>query len=297
MSSTINAETTGPSSNCPRMISPREAIAYCPRLEEFCDAGEGPGHFISLRKQQPESIGNVLVTAPPGYGKTRLVEAHLREVFGNPLLHNGDLEEATEFDRLAKAQGIRVEQSAHDTRFWQTGTGRIYAYARIDGASDPPKLVERKVFDVLYNEGASHTFVFVDEAGELYFRGLEECLRPVLTAANITTYGTAQNFHSKKRRTDTVEEDRDRVRAFLRRFPKVVELQKPGDEPHLRFLARKCYEWCVRVDHPSTLRLLVTKSDGVVGQSLRLMIQAIDAPGRMLTREMVLADDVDPLGP
>jgi hypothetical protein len=253
--------------------------------------------FMGLRGQPPESRGNVMVIAPPGYGKTKLVEAHLREVLSNPLLHNGDIEQAKELDHLLIAKGIKVERSAHDLRFWQTQPGRIYAYVRIEGASDAPKLVERKVFDVLYQDGASHTFVFVDEAGELYVRGLEECLRPILTADNITTYGTAQNFHSRKRRTDTVEEDRDRLGAYLRRFPKLIELHKPADEHHLRFLARRCHEWNIRVDHPSTLRLLVTKADGVVGQSLRLLIQAIDAPGRMLTKEMVLADDVDPRGP
>lgn len=291
----IDGERANGHDSLPRLITSREAIAHCPRLEDFCGVGAGRDFFISLRGQPPESLGNVLVIAPPGYGKTRLVEAHLREVFRNPHLHNGDLEQAAELDHLLKDKGIRVERSAHDTRFWQTRTGRIFAYVRIDGASDPPKLVERKVFDTLYNESASHTFVFLDEAGELYFRGLEECLRPVLTADNITTYGTAQNFHSKKRRTDSVEEDRDRLRAFLRRFPKVIELQKPADDDHLRFLARRSHEWCIKVDDPSTLRLLAGKSNGVVGQSLRLLIQAIDEPGRMLTRDMVLGDDVDPL--
>lgn len=142
--------------------------------------------------------------------------------------------------------------------------------------------------------GGYGTFVFVDELGELYFRGLEEALRPVMTAVDITTFATAQNFHSK-RKTDSSTEQDDRLRALIRRFPRVIETENPSDDDLVRFLARRMRDWSLQLDHPSTLRLLAAKSGGVVGFALRSLIRAIDEPGRRLTRTQVLRDDPDPL--
>ena len=134
-----------------------------------------------------------------------------------------------------------------------------YAFVRIDGASDSTKTLELKVRDAM-NNSAIHTFVFIDELGELYFRGMEESLRPVMTAPEITTLATAQNFHSK-RRTDNTDEREDRERALLRRFSRIIPTANPSEGELLRFLARRTCEWGLLVDHPSTLRLLAKSVD------------------------------------
>ena len=282
---------------CEKLITPRQAEAHIPRLEEFVGNDEARQYFLSRLSHPPESDGNVLLTGVPGTAKTCMLLSYLRERFENPLFCNGDIEQVRQ-DQDAQRSAIDgpsiLARSEYDLRFFQiTSTGEQYAFVRIDGASDSLKQLEVKVRDAM-NNSAVHTFVFVDELGELYFRGREECLRPLMTAFEITTYATAQNFHSK-RKTDSSKEGDDRLRALLRRFPRIIETENPSEAEFLRFLARRIRIWNLKVDHPSTLRLLAVKSQGVVGFALRSLIRAIDEPGRQLTRFQVLRDDPDPL--
>jgi len=276
------------------LASPRQAIAFVPHLRDFCGGGDAQAYFLRRLEHPFEGDGNVLVTGVPGSGKTHLVEAYLRERFHNPLLHNGDVEEQRWFDDPFGKLGPKVERAAYDIRFFQTTVpGKIYAYVRIDGASDSPKTVERKVADALYHESSDHAFVFVDEIGELYKKGLEDCLRPVMTAGNITVYATAQNVRGKLR-SDTSQEDADRRRAFFRRFTSILETSNPTEAELLRFLAKRIHDWKLGIDSSDTLRLLVKKSGGVVGYAIRSLIKAIDEPDRCLTMSQVLRDDADP---
>ena len=182
------------------LASPRQAIAFVPHLRDFCGGGDAQAYFLRRLEHPFEGDGNVLVTGVPGSGKTHLIESYLRQRFHNPLFHNGDIEEGCKFDDLYRQIGRKVERAAYDIRFFQDNVpGKIYAYVRIDGASDSPKTVERKVADALYHESSDHAFVFVDEMGELYKKGMEDCLRPVMTAGNITVYATAQNVRGKLR--------------------------------------------------------------------------------------------------
>jgi hypothetical protein len=281
---------------CKRLITAREAEAYIPRLEDYVGNDEARNYLLSRLAHPPEGDANVLFTGVPGSAKTSMFHSYLRERFENPLFYNGDVEQARG-DEEARSHAIQrsvLAKSDYDIRFFQiTSSGMQYAFVRIDGASDSAKVLEVKVRDAM-NNSAEHTFVFVDELGELYFRGMEEGLRPVMTAADITTFATAQNFHSK-RRTDSSKEQDDRLRALIRRFPRVIETENPSESDLIRFLAKRIHEWSLTIDHPSTLRLLAVKSGGVVGFALRSLIRAIDEPDRRLTRPQVMRDDPDPL--
>jgi hypothetical protein len=280
-------------------INARQAEAYIPKIEEIVGNREARTYFLRRLSHDPEGDANVLLIGVPGTCKTNLILSYLRERFHNPLFNDGDVEEVRgDEDQYrtaleSKANQI-VSKTDYDIRLFQTNIpGRIYAYVRIDGASDSLKTIELKVRDAM-NNSADHTFVFLDEAGELYFRGLEEMLRPVMTALDITTYATAQNLHSK-RKTDTAREEDDRIRAFLRRFSRVFDTELPNEEDFLCFLARRIHAWGLKLDHPDTLRLLWAKSGGVVGYALRSLVTAIDEDDRRLTRSQVSKDDPDPI--
>ncbi len=270
-----------------RPITAKEAEAEIPRLEDQVGNDQIRDHFRRCLLNQPESDANVMIEGTPGTGKTVLEISHLRVRLNNPNLFGGDFEEI-------RSEHGNQDLDEHDARFFQKNTPyKIYVFVRIDGATDNRKAVERKVTDTIWC-AADHKFVLLDEAGELYFNGLEECLRPMLTDPHITTYANAQNFHSK-RKTDNRQEEDARLRAFLRRFTHKFSTSNPTEEELVRYLASKMRAWKLKIDHPSTLRLVLLKSGGVVGYALRPLIGAIDEPDRKLTREFVETYDVDPL--
>jgi hypothetical protein len=269
-----------------KLITAKEAEAEIPALENQVGNYKIIDHFRRSLLRPPEADGNVMIEGLPGSGKTVVIIGYLRVRLNNPDLFNGDYEE---FKSHPCHEGI----DEHDARYFQTRVPyKIYAFVRIDGATDSKKQLERKIQDTIYGV-ADHKFVLLDEAGELYFNGLEECLRPLLTDPHITTYANAQNFHSK-RKTDNRQEQDARLQAFLRRFTHRFSTDNPTKEELMLFLIQKLKDWQLKLDHPSTLRLILLKSGGVVGLALRPLICAIDRPDRKLTRDLVEGYDVDP---
>jgi len=269
-----------------RLISAKEAETQIPDLDDLEGNVEIRCHLQARLKEPFIGDGNILIEGEPGTGKTATLLSYLQRRFGDTAFENGDV-----FER--RKDKWNLAKSDYDLRFWQTTSGdnKVYAYVRIDGGTDSRSDVELKLRDIR-NTHADHAFVLIDEAGELYYRGLEEMFRPILTDPQITSYATAQNFHSK-RKTDSTAEEEARLCAFLRRFPNQFHTQNPTEIELCRFLMRRMKSWKVRLDHASTLHLLLRKSGGVVGHALIPIIKAIDR-GRVLTREIVVQTDVDP---
>jgi hypothetical protein len=268
--------------NTTKTLSARAAATEIPSLAQIVGNSQIVDHFKKRLERPPETDANVLVLGKPGTGKSAVQLAYIRQRLANPDLFSGDLELST-FPHAVD----------HQANLWQTRTaGKIYAFIRIDGGTDGKVDLDRKVRDALWNT-AEHTFVLLDEAGELFFRGMEECLRPLLTHPEITTYANAQNFHDR-RRTDTQQEKDARLHAFLRRFEYRFHTANPSTRELEACLVDRLKRWCIKLDSINTLRLIVLKSGGVVGYALKPLIQALDQPDRRLTRELVERCDLDP---
>jgi hypothetical protein len=269
------------------LITPKEAETFIPPLDDMAGNHEIVG-FLQRRRTQPfEGDPNMMIVGLPGTGKTVVLKSYLRERFNNPDFYAADIQ-------AASCTRGNWSASKYDVQFFQTNiSGKIYAFDAINGEMDSKSDIESKLREIYY-ASADHTFLLLDEAGELHFRGHDEMLRSVLTAPNITTYATAQNFHGK-RRSDNRKEDDDRLRAFLRRFTQFFHTENPTDDEHIRFLARRLKGWDMKLDAPSTLRLLVLKSGGVVGYSLRALIKALCEPDRKLSKALVEDYDPDPV--
>lgn len=269
-----------------RLISAKEAETQIPDLDDMAGNDEPRRHFQVCLTQPFEGDGNVLIEGEPGTGKTNLTLSYLKKRFSDPAFEDGDIYEK-------KKDQWNIAMSDYDLRFWQTTSGdnKLHAYLRIDGGTDSKSDIELKLRDAR-NNNADHTHIVLDEAGELYYRGLEEMFRPILTDPRITTYATAQNFHNK-RKTDTLQETEDRLAAFLRRFPNRFVTSNPTEKELGLLLIRKMKSWKVKLDEAATLRLLVKKSGGVVGYALIPVIVAINQ-ARILTREIVERTDCDP---
>jgi hypothetical protein len=271
-----------------RIISAKQAETQVPALDDMVGNDEIRRHFQARLQEPFVGDSNVLIEGKPGTGKTNAILSYLQQRFNDPTFEAGDV-----FEK--RKEQWNIAQSDYDLRFWQTNSGdnKVYAYLRVDGGTDSKGDIEVKLRDARNNH-ADHTYLVLDEAGELYFRSLEEMFRPILTDPRITVYATAQNFHNK-RKTDTSEEAADRLSAFLRRFPNQFHTQNPSETDLVHFLIRRMKSWEVKLDEAATLRLLVRKSGGVVGYALIPIIKAIDN-GRMLTRDLVERADIDPNG-
>jgi hypothetical protein len=271
-------------------INAREAEAYIPPLARFAGNYRLKAKMLRNLHRPAEEDANSLIVGDSGTGKSSMVIAYLREQLNNPGLYFEDFNDAR---KESKKRGERLK-SLEEEREWQTSrSGNLIYFMQIDGATDCEADLRRKIVSVRHNL-ADHAVAFCDELGEIFFRGLDEALRPMLTEAGITTYATAQNFHSK-RKTDSASEEDQRLSALLRRFTHRETTEKPSDADHVKFLAFLVKEWSLKLDDISTLFRLVEMSNGIVGYSKRILVKSIDEPDRRLTRGLVEDSDVDPL--
>lgn len=278
-----------------KLITAREAEAYIPPLEKFAGNYQVKDKLLGWLRRPIEHDANLLIEGEPGTGKTTIIHAYLREQFGNPWFFR----EAFMDEGATGQKPKQTSESLEQVREWQCG-GK-YFFTQINGATDKETKIRSKLDDltssgleIFADRTVTHMVCVVDEIGELFFRGYDEALRPTLTEQGITTYATAQNFHSK-RKTDSFKEEDQRLIALLRRFSHRERTEPPTDPDHFKLLVFLIGEWCLKIDEPGTLRLLVEMAEGVVGLSKRILIRAIDAPDRRLTRKMVEEGDVNPL--
>lgn len=291
----MTTATAAAGDNRKKPITAREAEAYVPPLLMFTGNYKLKGRLLGRLKRPVENDSNLLVVGAPGTGKTGMIIAYLREQFHNPTFFNEDV--AT---MRAEAQRTgNTVMTIDDIREWQSS--KQYYFQQINGATDSEVRLRNKLenltdgmIQIWQGNFATHKICFVDELGELFFRGFDEALRPVLTESGITTYATAQNFHSK-RKADTFQEEDERLTALLRRFADREETELPTAPDHIKFLAFLMREWDLKLDSTKTIQLLVDKSEGIVGLSKRVLIRAIDEPDRRLTYRLVDEADVNPL--
>lgn len=264
--------------------SSKAAAVEQPSLTDFAGNGKLLAELKSFLGRPPGVEANMLFTGQPGLGKTDLASAYLRERFQNPLFMNGDLEEQRSMGRARDVNLIRQYQTLIP--------GMILGFMAIHGATDQPSTIQDKLDCVVHNfTDVRHWYLLLDEAGELYFRGLEETFRPILTDPKITVLATAQNFHTK-RKTDSRQESDERLLAFMRRFTYQRELQLLAESEMLALLVSRMKKWEIKLDKQGTLLLLAQKANGNPGIALRSLHKAVDAPRRTLTWEIVEEDDL-----
>ena len=254
-----------------KLITAKEAEAWIPLFDQIVGNVRLRQHLEERVSSGPlNSEPNLVVIGPPGSGKSATQLCHVQRRMGNT--------------------GVGWEDE--NCGLFQAD-GNQYGFVRIDGATVSEARLRSLVSTAMHGL-YFHNIVFLDEVGELYFRRLDEIVRPMLDHPNVTTFATAQNFHSK-RRTDTDAESDDRQRALLRRFRFRISTDLPTEGELYAFLIRRMSEWGVSCPDPNAIRLLVRKSDCNVGFALGAIVQAIASPARMLTFQLVSEYAADPM--
>ena len=119
-------------------------------------------------------------------------------------------------------------------------------------------------------------------------------VRPMLEHPGVTTYATAQDFHSKKRKTDTEKEHENRLTSFLRRFhANIIETEKPTNEEVAQGLKKYCEAWYIDVE-AGAVELLAQKCKGIFSYAKGALMKSV-VRGRRLTIDLVRRYNPDPL--
>ncbi len=262
-----------------RLIEARAAETDIPAWPDLVGNYSLRSHLEHCLGQPRGSESNVLVEGFPGTGKTSSIIAFMRRHLNNPSLYTGD-DEITDF-----CKGVTMHSPL------DAGGEVRYMFIIINGATDSPENILRKINLAMYSN-TDHAYLLVDELGELYHRGLEAALRVVLTHPEVSTFAAAQSIIGK--RSGESRPETERRSALLRRFASQFQTENPTEGELIAFLKKRLGDWALKVDDPSTLRLIAKKSGLVVGFACRPLIKAINAPGRRLTRDLVERMDLDP---
>ncbi len=251
----------------PKRFNPKTIEKWIPpTLDDVC-GNYDLRDYLKLCKEdwKPFEEVNLLVVGEPGTGKTSTLISHLRTRWN---------------DSKLGYEEKNVMFAAH--------RGQRFNFVRIDGASVTEARLNELVSATVAEEvGADHSVVLLDEAGELFHRGLEQKCRPLLEHPSVVTYATAQDFHSKRRKTDTEEEDKNRYLSFLSRFRKKIYTEKPTEEEVFEFIRARLREFEIPDEGDEIVKLLAAKCNGVVRWVMEGLIAAATDPSGKLTRRVV----------
>lgn len=252
-------------------LTPKQIADYIPEsLDEIAGNYELIEYFRSRMSCPPEEDPSLMIVGDPGTGKTSSALAYLRL-------------------RLKDSQSGYADSSGH----FATLAGKQYGYVRINGTVVNRKRAQDLVGDAT-ESSAIHTFVLLDEAGELFFQGVEDVLRAMLEHPNVTSYATAQDFHTKKRPTDTDKQHDNRLASFLRRFHNnIVSTEKPTEEEVAAQLHKRCDAWSIERES-GAVEMLARKAKGIFSYAQGGLVRAA-VRGRKLTIQLVMEYNPDPL--
>jgi hypothetical protein len=139
------------------------------------------------------------------------------------------------------------------------------------------------------------SYVLIRNVEELFARGLDRRVHGMLDHPHVVVLARLSGRLTARAGLDVGAETMDRVTYFVSQFPDRVRTEKPAEDELLRFLNLRIKDWDIQPDSDKTVRLLVKKSDGVVGYAMNALYAALDLNGGKLTFDFVSRYDANPM--
>jgi len=264
-------------SNSNRLITAREIEQWIPRNLQQVTGCKALVQELELRIRAGADSPNLLVSGPPGTGKTSAIKTAIRTW----KCHRRPTESLIPCEECSSCQ-------TRDPRYPDVG---LFAYMAGDAGEDGvdpfhfcpvdcSHETESSLKEILYDlRSYSGTIVvYLDEVHRLKRSKMEHLLLKPLEEMRVVWI--ASSAHA---------DEMDPM--FLRRFSSRIDTEYPSVEELVHFLAARCGEWSLRHGGPAsladTLSLLAQKSQRNVSECLKVLARAALRVDRTLSQELV----------
>lgn len=264
-----------PNSN--QLITAREIERWIPQNLQQVAGCQTLVEELEMRIRAGSDASNLLVTGPPGTGKTSAIKTAIRtwKCRRRPV------------DSLVPCEQCRSCES-RDPRFPDLG---LFAYTAddvgepgvepfhfcpVDCSHVTESSLKEVVFDLRSYSGT--IVVYLDEVHRLKRSKMEHLLLKPLEEMDVVWIASSAH-------TDELDE------MFIRRFSSLVTTEYPSTEELVLFLTARCQEWNLNIGGSATpadtLLLLAQKSQRNVSACMKVLARAALRTDRMLTLTLV----------
>lgn len=232
-----------------------EDVAGNPHLKEYCRS-------LILNNGR---ASNALILGEPGTGKTSTIKTAVGILY----CENRPPDSTKPCHHCETCQTLLCHHEESALFAWFKS--RESSYFPLDCAN----ITEAKLEEALTTAwGEYWSLFYLDEFYRLARRRMDERLLIPMRALPATWIATSAKL-------ENIEP------MVLDRFAEKLHTNPPALDELVEFLARRCWNWMIRVDHASTLIQLARRCNAIVVKAFDLLSKAAMKQNRTLTRQMV----------